>query len=75
MATLTLPGTARADRKFVSIHSDPPCTPTDTPVMLCRDFGKGKVIWSALTIECNSMYDYRNIFTNIIKQFSKISKN
>jgi len=66
MATLTLPGTARSDCEFVSIHSDPPVNPTNIPVMLYREFGKGRIVWSALPIESLEFYDYRNVFMNII---------
>ena len=66
LATLTLPGTARSEKKFVSIHSDPPCKPTDHPAMLYRSFGAGKVIWSALPLENETMYDYRNTLVRLI---------
>lgn len=66
MATLTLPATARSESQYVSIHTDPPCKKTDIPVLLYREFGKGKVIWSALPLECEEMYDYRNIFMRLI---------
>lgn len=66
LATLTLPGTARSERQFVSIHSDPPCRTTEHPVMLYRSFGTGKVIWSALPLENETMYDYRNTLLRLI---------
>ena len=66
LATLTLPGTARSEKRFVSIHSDPPCHRTDHPVLLYRSFGKGKVIWSALPLEDETMYDYRNTLLRLI---------
>ena len=66
MATLTLPATARCEARFVSIHSDPPGKKTETPVLLYREFGKGKVIWSALPLESVEMYEYRNTFKRLI---------
>ena len=66
IAKITLPYTNQDTSKFASIHSNPPGIPTDIPAMAMTDYGEGKVIWSALPIETQTLYDYRNIFRNII---------
>ena len=55
--------------KFASIHSDPPGIPTETPVIAVKSFGKGKVMWSGVAFECGELYDQKNIFVNLIKEF------
>lgn len=67
IATITLPYTNQNTNKFVSIHSNPPGIATDIPAMAINDYGKGKVFWSALPIEQLELYNYRNIFMNILK--------
>ena len=74
IATLTLPYTARHEPKFASIHSDPPGKPTNIPAIAAKRFGKGRVIWSALPIECQSLYDYRRIFINLLGSFSGLDR-
>ncbi len=67
LATLTLPYTKRhSEVKFASIHSDPPGIKTDIPAMAYTAYGKGRVVWSAVPLECYSFYDYRNILVNIL---------
>lgn len=67
VATLTLPYTHRGELRFSSIHSDPPGKSTDIPVMVIKNFGEGKVIWSAMPIECNELYDYKHILLKLFK--------
>lgn len=67
VAKLTLPYTSRKDTKFASIHSDPPGVKTEYPAIAARKFGKGRVLWSALPIETREIYDYRDIFVNLLK--------
>ena len=67
IAHITLPYTKyHAETRFASIHSDPPGVPTDMPAMAVREFGKGKVLFSALPIECYDFYDYRNVMVNLL---------
>lgn len=66
-ATLTLPYTHQQTVKFASIHSNPPGIFTEMPAMAEVSYGKGKVFWSALPIEGATLYDYRRIFVNIIR--------
>ena len=69
IATVTLPYTRQDISKFASIHSDPPGIKTDIPAILYTEYGKGKVLWSALPVEYGTFGDYRNVFINIIKDF------
>ena len=66
LATLTLPYTGPDTIEFASIHSDPPGIATEHPVLMRRKLGKGTVIWSALPIEEIDMYEYKNIFKNLL---------
>lgn len=69
IATVTLPYTRQDISKFASIHSDPPGIKTDIPAMLYTEYGKGKVLWSALPVEYGTFGEYRNVFINTIKDF------
>lgn len=69
LASITLPYTDQESAKFVSIHSNPPAVGTGIPAMAFVQYGKGKVLWSALPIEGVAFYDYRNVFVNLIKKF------
>lgn len=66
VATVTKPYTAPG-KKFASIHSNPPGIPTDIPAVVIKQYGKGKVIWSAAPIEKESIRDYKKIFINLIQ--------
>ncbi len=74
-AKITLPYTHQDTNKFASIHSNPPGIPTDIPAMAIRAFGKGVVIWSALEIESQKLYDYRNIILGIFEKTLKLDKS
>jgi hypothetical protein len=68
MATLTLPFTDPADsRKIASIHSNPPGIATDYASVVCRSFGKGKVIWVAAPLETATQQPHKDAFANIIR--------
>jgi len=76
LATITLPYTKyHLETKFASIHSNPPGIKTDIPALAYTEFGKGKVIWSAVPIECYEFYDYRNILVNILDSLLGISRS
>lgn len=68
LATVTVPYTTRSERRFASIHSDPPGVATDIPAVVRRRLGKGQVIWSALPIEKESIAVYRRILVNLLSQ-------
>lgn len=67
LATLTLPYTTQDTGKFASIHSNPPGIKTDIPAMATTGYGKGRVIWSAVSLEGMELYDYRKILVNLLK--------
>ena len=76
VATLTLPYTKyHLETKFASIHSNPPGIKTDIPAMAYTEFGKGKVFWSATSIECYDFYDYRNILVNILDTYLGLERS
>lgn len=67
LATITLPYFDPNDeRKFASIHSNPPGEPTAYPALVRKKVGKGEVIWSAGAIEHEEDEIYGKIFANIL---------
>ena len=52
---------------YASIHSNPPAKETDMPAIIERKYGKGKVIWSAATIEEDERENFKEIFVEIVK--------
>ena len=52
---------------YASIHSNPPARTTDLPAIIERRFGKGKVIWTAATLENDERENFKEIFTKIVK--------
>ncbi|MEM2914078.1 MAG: alpha-L-fucosidase [Candidatus Bathyarchaeia archaeon] len=74
MATITLPYTDPNDpSKFVSIHSNPPGISTCYPAIVCKNFGKGKIVWSSASIEtyASQFLNHRSTFINIIRYLNK----
>lgn len=69
IATITLPYTHQDTVKFASIHSDPPGVPTDYPAVAVTNYGKGRVIWSALPIEEINHYSYSRALLGLINEF------
>ena len=69
IATFTLPYTNQETVKFASIHSNPPGVETNIPAAIYKEYGKGKVFWSAVPFESLSNYYYREIFVNILNTF------
>jgi hypothetical protein len=68
LATITLPYTDPYDTtRFVSIHSDPPGTPTNYPAVILRTYGKGRVIWVAHPIEKAEQPPHRRCFQAMIR--------
>lgn len=72
VAKITLPYTRQDDTRFVSIHSNPPGISTDIPAIVVAEFGNGKVIWSALPIECVKTAISKKFFSSIFLEFSKL---
>lgn len=69
MATVTLPYTNQDGVDFASIHSNPPGVQTEIPAMAVCDFGKGRVLWSALPIEACGTYDYGDLLLRLLTEF------
>ena len=68
LATITLPYTNPADKtKFASIHSNPPGINTDIPSIVCGEYGKGRVVWSAASFESNAQKSHKEIFIKLIR--------
>ncbi len=75
LASLTLPYTDQDSVKFASIHSNPPGIMTDIPAMAAAEYGDGKVLWSALPIECvEKPYHYGRVFVNLLDGVFGIEK-
>lgn len=72
-AHITLPYTARSDRRFASIHSDPPGIRTEYPALIIKKYGRGNVIWSAMPIELDERVHYKKLLMNLMELF--ISRN
>jgi len=69
IARITLPYTDQDGVDFASIHSDPPGIPSDLPAMAVTEYGKGRVLWSALPIEACEIYDYADVLQNLLTEF------
>ena len=73
-ASFTLPYTNSTEFAFASIHSDPPGIATSMPAVVCKKYGKGRVIWSSLPLECGESEEYGDILLELIKRFADLSK-
>ncbi len=68
-AKIVLPYTNPDNNKtFVSIHSNPPYKTTKFPAIVTVNYGKGKVIWSASSLENDLRVNYQNVFMNIVNR-------
>lgn len=75
-AKITLPYTPQDTVKFASIHSNPPGVRTEVPAVAVTEYGKGKVLWSALPIETiETPYQYGEVFVGLLKQLLGIFQN
>ena len=68
-AYITLPYTARSDKKFASIHSDPPGIKTKYPALAVKKYGKGNVIWSAAPIESDGRIHYKRLLMDLMRMY------
>ncbi len=66
LATLNLPYTTANEFRFASIHSNPPGINTDYPAIIKTKLKKGNIIWSAVPIESVNIYEYKEIFNNLL---------
>lgn len=69
LATMKLPYTKPSDKKFASIHSNPPGVLTDIPALIERRFGNGTVIWSAAPIENDGRLSHNKLLCEIIRGY------
>jgi len=69
LATMTFPYTKTGERKFASIHSNPPGIPSDIPAMISKKLGRGTVIWSACPIENDTRRSHRKLLKNLIARY------
>lgn len=67
LATMTLPYTKPTERRFASIHSNPPGIPTDIPALIEKRIGQGTVIWSAAPIENDGRRAQKGIIRALIE--------
>ena len=67
LAYITYPYTKPSDRKFASIHSNPPGIVTRIPAMIRCKVGKGEVFWSAAPIEYDGRAAFKEVFNNMME--------
>jgi len=61
LASLTLPYTKPGEKRFASIHSNPPGISTGIPALVKKKLGRGVVIWSAAPLEMDERRSHRRI--------------
>ncbi len=67
-AKIMLPYTDPDDNGiFASIHSNPPARSTNIPAIIEKEYGQGKVIWSAATLENDERENFKEIFMAIVR--------
>jgi hypothetical protein len=66
LAYVKLPYTTQNNERFASIHSNPPGLMTSIPAVAYRELGKGRVLFSAMPIEKESVGVYGKIFMNLL---------
>lgn len=69
-ALIILPYTLTDERRFASIHSNPPGIKTEYPAMIIRGFGSGRVIWSAACFESDSRTAYKRLLMALAFELS-----
>ncbi len=69
IATIKLPYTKQELTQFASIHSDPPGILTEIPAVAVADYGKGRVLWSAMPIEGIDNYNHSQVFLSLLNAF------
>ena len=69
LATMTLPYTKPGEKRFASIHSNPPGVATNYPAMLRKKVGKGTVIWLAASLECDDRWAHKNLLLSIVNDY------
>lgn len=69
LATLTTPYTKLSEKKFASIHSNPPGIKTDYPTAIDINYGKGKILYLSCPIENEDYIIYQTIIRNFIDKY------
>ncbi len=69
-ALITLPYTLTDERRFASIHSDPPGIKTEYPALIVRNYGSGRVIWSAACFESDGRIAYKKLLMSLAFEMS-----
>jgi len=67
LATMTMPYTKPTERRFASIHSNPPGIPTDIPALVEKKLGKGTVIWSAAPVENDPRRSHKKLILALLE--------
>ncbi len=66
IAKINIPLTLPSKTPFVSIHSSPPGVLTDSPAVILKKFGEGKVMWSATPLEADERPSVRAVFLSLL---------
>ena len=66
LATMTMPYTKPAERRFASIHSNPPGIPTDIPALIAKKLGKGTAVWSAAPVEKDQRRSHKDLIMSLL---------
>lgn len=69
LAVMKLPYTKPGERRFASIHSNPPGVATDVPALLVKRCGAGRVIWSAAPIENDGRLAHKGVFAALVRRY------
>ena len=69
IAKIVLPYSVRGEDNdnFSSIHSDPPGVITESPAVVIKSIGKGKLIWSAAPFEAMGPLPYKKVLLELLK--------
>lgn len=66
LATMTLPYTKPSEKRFASIHSNPPGVASDMPALLRKKIGKGVVIWSSASFENDGRRSHKKLLMALV---------
>lgn len=66
LAVMKLPYTKLGEKRFASIHSNPPGILTEIPALIEKKVGAGRVIWSAAPIENDGRLSHNRLFCDLV---------
>jgi hypothetical protein len=75
LACAALPYTLPDERRYASIHSNPPGVLTQHPSVIFKRIGKGKVLWSGVPLENDTRKGYKRVFLNLLKAYLLTEKS